>query len=152
MKNCHHCGAQMPDESKFCPVCGVSAGAQGSNPNSQYASSYDHTAEFDPKDISENKVLAMLCYLMGVIGIILALLGSHESRYAGFHVRQALKFVVVEALLVIIAIIFAFTLLVPILCGIFALILVVVKIICFFSICSGKATEPPIIRSFGFLK
>ena len=102
--------------------------------------------------ISENKVLAMLCYLMGVIGIILALLGSHESRYAGFHVRQALKFVVVDALLVIIAIIFAFTLLVPILCGIFALILVVVKIICFFSICSGKATEPPIIRSFGFLK
>ena len=55
--------------------------------------------------ISENKVLAMLCYLMGVIGIILALLGSHESRYAGFHVRQVLKFVVVEALLVIIAII-----------------------------------------------
>ena len=31
---------------------------------------YDHTAEFDPKDISDNKVFAMLCYLMDFIGII----------------------------------------------------------------------------------
>ena len=35
---------------------------------------------------------------------------------------------------------------------IFTLILAVVKIICFFSICKGEAKEPPIVRAFGFLR
>lgn len=55
---------------------------------------YDHTAEFDPKDISDNKVFAMLCYLMDFIGIIVALLATHSSKYTMFHVRQALKITV----------------------------------------------------------
>ncbi len=110
---------------------------------------YDHTAEFDPKDISDNKVFAMLCYLMDFIGIIVALLATHSSKYTMFHVRQALKITVVSILSVFVLIIpflgwFAF----PILQG----IIWVIKIISFFQICSGKAKEPAIIRSFGFLR
>lgn len=48
---------------------------------------YDHTAEFSQKDISDNKVIAMLVYLMGAVGIIIALLASSESPYVSFHVR-----------------------------------------------------------------
>ena len=59
---------------------------------------YDHTAEFDPKDISDNKVFAMICYLMGFIGIIVALLATNSSKYAMFHVRQALKIEVASIL------------------------------------------------------
>ena len=44
------------------------------------------------------------------------------------------------------------TIIVPIAAGIAYIVLAVVKIICFFQICSGKAKEPAIIRSFGFLK
>lgn len=113
---------------------------------------YDHTAEFTTKDISENKVIAMLCYLMGTFGVILALLGSHNSPYAAFHVRQALKFSVMNILLGIVALLLCFTVIVPILCAVLALVLLIVRIICFFSICNGKAKEPPIIRSFGFLR
>lgn len=113
---------------------------------------YDHTAEFTTKDISENKVIAMLCYLMGTFGVVLALLGSHNSPYAAFHVRQALEFSVVNILLGIVALLLCFTVIVPILCGVLALVLLIVRIICFFSICNGKAKEPPIIRSFGFLR
>ena len=113
---------------------------------------YDHTAEFTTKDISENKVIARLCYLMGTFGVVLALLGSHNSPYAAFHVRQALKFRVMNILLGIVALLLCFTVIVPILCGILALVLLIVRIICFFSICNGKAKEPPIIRSFGFLR
>lgn len=110
---------------------------------------YDHTAEFDPNDISDNKVFAMLCYLMDFIGIIVALLATHSSKYTMFHVRQALKITVVSILSVFVLIIpflgwFAF----PILQG----IIWVIKIISFFQICSGKAKEPAIIRSFGFLR
>lgn len=110
---------------------------------------YDHTAEFDPKDISDNKVFAMLCYLMDFIGIIVALLATHSSKYTMFHVRQALKITVVSILSVFVLIIpFLGWIAFPILQG----ILWVIKIISFFQICSGKAKEPAIIRSFGFLR
>lgn len=93
----------------------------------------------------------LLCFvtLWIFIGIIVALLATHSSKYTMFHVRQALKITVVSILSVFVLIIpflgwFAF----PILQG----IIWVIKIISFFQICSGKAKEPAIIRSFGFLR
>ena len=113
------------------------------------ASSYDHTAEFDPKDISENKVYAMATYLLGVIGIVIALLASRDSKYAAFHVRQAMKLEMTSILLLVCCI-------VPILGWLVAIvgaaIIEVLTIIAFFQVCSGKAKEPAIIRSFPFMK
>ncbi len=116
------------------------------------ADPYDHTAEFTAKDISDNKVIAMLVYLLGTMGIIIALLGAHSSPYAAFHVRQALKFTVIYVLMGIITVFLCWTLIVPLAALLAILVLFVVKIICFFSICKGQAKEPPIIRSFGFLR
>ncbi len=113
---------------------------------------FDHTAEFDSKDISDNKVIAMLVYLLGAIGIIIALLFSQKSDYVAFHVRQALKFLVVETLVGIISVFLCWTFIVPIAASIFLVILLVIKIICFFDICSGKAKEPAVIRELKFLK
>lgn len=162
MKTCPNCHAQLDDNAIFCTACGTQFGAnqQGAVPPQQNAvppqaayvppyNPYDHTAEFDPKDISDNKVFAMLCYLMGFVGIIVALLATNSSKYAMFHVRQALKIEVASILSVFVLIIpflgwFAF----PILQA----ILLVIKVISFFQICSGKAKEPAIIRSFGFLR
>lgn len=113
---------------------------------------YDHTSEFSAKDISDNKVISMLVYLMGAIGIIIALLAANNSPYAAFHVRQALKFTVVSILLGIATVVLFWTFIVPIVAALAALALLVVKIICFFQICKGKAVEPFIIRNFTFLK
>ena len=113
---------------------------------------YDHTAEFTAKDISDNKVISMLVYLMGAIGIVIALLAANSSPYAAFHVRQALKFTVVNILLSIAAVVLCWTFIVPIAVGVAALVLLVIKIICFFQIGKGKAVEPYIIRSLTFLK
>lgn len=113
---------------------------------------YDHTAEFTAKDISDNKVISMLVYLMGAIGIVIALLAANSSPYAAFHVRQALKFTVVSILLGIAAAVLCWTFIVPIAAGIAALALLVIKVICFFQICKGKAVEPYIIRNLTFLK
>lgn len=161
MSNCH---AQLDDSSIFCTSCGTQFGAvppqQNAVPPQQNAvppqpafapayDPYDHTAEFDPKDISDNKVFAMLCYLMDFVGIIIALLATHSSKYTMFHVRQALKITVVSILSV-------FVIIIPILgwiaFPILQIILWVIKIISFFQICSGKAKEPAIVRSFGFLR
>lgn len=164
MKICPNCQNQINDETTFCPMCGspVGGAAQPAAPvyqqPPQYAppvpayDPYDHTAEFDPRDISENKVISMLVYLMGWVGIIIALLASNTSKYAAFHVRQALKFTVVETLSVLATVLLCWTFIVPFAYAIFSVVLFVLKIICFFQICSGKAKEPAIIRSLGFLK
>lgn len=102
MKICPNCHAQLDDSSIFCTSCGTQFGAvppqqNAVPPQPAFAPAYDpydHTAEFDPKDISDNKVFAMLCYLMDFIGIIVALLATHSSKYTMFHVRQALKITV----------------------------------------------------------
>lgn len=162
MKVCPNCQAQLDDAAVFCPNCGsqfvapqqapVYAAPQPAYAPAPVVDPTDHTAEFDPKDISDNKVIAMLVYLLGAIGVIIALLGSNSSPYVAFHVRQALKFLVVEVLVGICIALLFFTIIVPIVGGIFLGVLEVIKIICFFQICSGKAKEPVIIKSIGFLK
>ena len=113
---------------------------------------YDHTSEFEAKDVSENKVIAMLIYLAGVVGIFVALLSQSTSKYVAFHLRQALKIFVVETLTTLVMVVLAWTFIVPIAGAIFLVVLLVIKFICFFQICSGKAKEPFIIRSIGFLR
>lgn len=152
MKNCPNCGKVLDDSAVFCPTCGANL-QNGAQPNAAPAvNPFDHTAEFDAKDISDNKVIAMLTYLLGPIGIIISLLAASTSPYAAFHVRQALKFTVVEILLAIATALLAWTIIVPIAAGIAMIVLVVLEIIAFFQICNGKAVEPAIIRSLKFLK
>lgn len=143
MKYCSKCGAQCDDNATACPNCEAIFTSSVAVDNS------DHTAEFDPKDISDNKVIAMLPYLLGVAGLIIALLMTNTSRYVTFHIRTALKFTVVETLLIFVNI-------VPILGQIAyvvgMLICIVLRIIAFFQICNGKAKDPAIISSLGFLK
>ena len=150
MKFCSNCGAQCEDNVVFCPSCGNSFDPAKASAAS--ADPFDHTAEFDPKDISDNKVFAMLMYLTGWIGIIIALLASKESRYVAFHLRQALKIEVVGILLVLISAVLCWTFIIPIAGGVCMIILLVLRIISFFQICGGKAKEPAIIRSLGFLR
>ena len=150
MKICSNCNTTVSDDATSCHGCG----AIFTNPDEPTppCDPYDHTAEFDAKDISDNKAASMLAHLMGPIGIIIALLVSNTSPYAAFHVRQALKFTVIEILATLFVALLCWTIIVPIAYGIFAVILLVVRIICFFDICAGKAKEPPVIRSFKFLK
>lgn len=178
MKICGQCGAEVSDNASFCAKCGAkletpgnpeTAGGAGSTANAgnaggavnqgqyqQYYQApvdpYDHTAEFDRKDISDNKVFAMIAYLTGTVGIIIALLASSKSAYAMFHVRQSLKFTVLNTLAGIVALILIWTFIVPVVAGLFIVVLFVCRIIAFFSICAGKAKEPYIVRSFNFLR
>ena len=107
MKTCPNCNVQLDDAATFCANCGarISESAQAQPQYTQNTAvppqgdPYDHTAEFDPQDISDNKVFAMLGYLLGTVGIIIALLASRKSPFTMFHVRQALKFTVVNILI-----------------------------------------------------
>lgn len=147
MAFCPKCGTAIDDGATFCPNCGNVIGAAP-----VAAANYDHTAEFDPQDISENKVYAMLIYLMGLPGALFAMIGAKDSEYAKFHIRQGMKFVVCGMICGILAAVLCWTIIVPLAAGIAMIVIFVLKIIAFFQICSGKAVEPAIIRDLGFLK
>ncbi|MBR3135580.1 MAG: zinc-ribbon domain-containing protein [Clostridia bacterium] len=77
MKYCPHCGAEIADDVRFCPTCGKETVIVVNNQDPQ----------FDPQDIADNKMLAMLGYLtMGVLPMI----GCRNSAFAMHHVNQAL--------------------------------------------------------------
>ena len=77
MKYCPHCGAEIADDVRFCPTCGKETVIVVNNQDPQ----------FDPQDIADHKMLAMLGYLtMG----ILPMAGCRDSAYAMHHVNQAL--------------------------------------------------------------
>ncbi len=151
MKTCPNCGCQLDDAVAFCNQCG--APQNGTSPfQTKPYDPTDHTAEFEPADISENKVMAMLPYLMGAVGIIIALLAINNSKYVAFHVKQFLKLQVVSVLLGLVAGLLAWTIIVPIAAIVCIAILAVIQIIGFFWVCGGKAKELPIIKNLGFLK
>lgn len=157
MAYCKNCGARIPDDAGFCGECGAPVSGGAGMP--RYVDIYDHTADFDSEDISSNKVVAMAAYILGMVGIVIALLAAPGSKYAAFHSRQALKLSITNTLLTFVMVLLSWTLVVPplgIICiaipSVCSAILWVVRIICFFQVCSGKAKEAPIIRSLGFLK
>ncbi|TAH74772.1 MAG: hypothetical protein EWM47_01750 [Anaerolineaceae bacterium] len=47
----------------------------------------DTTAEYDPRDIADNKIMALLSYL-GLLVLIPMFAAPKNSRYARFHVQQ----------------------------------------------------------------
>lgn len=147
MAFCPKCGAQVEEGTPFCPKCGAAL-----NGGAAAVDQFDHTAEFDAEDVSNNKCYALLPYLLGIVGILVTALISKDSPYVQFHLRQAIKYTVVNSLLGICAVALVWTVLVPIAAGIGALIVFVLKIITVFQIFGGKAVEPAIIRNLGFLK
>lgn len=111
--------------------------------------------KFTPEDISENKVSAMAAYLLGPMGIIIALLIARDSAYTAFHVRQALKLTVCSVALEIIAAILALFGMIPLVGIIFKLVFIIIcaiwlgvlvlRLVAIAQVCDGEAREPVII-------
>ena len=172
MIKCPNCKNEVTEDAVFCPVCGNALNTiPGYDPDFHpelkqtpppsipvYVpvpadpDPFDHTGEFEQEDIRENKLVAMLVYLLDFVGIIIALLMGTHSAYTHFHIRQAMKFTVVEILLTLASLVLFWTFIVPIAGGIALLVLMVVKLISFIQVCCGEAKEPVVIRSIGFLK
>lgn len=175
MKQCPNCRNQIPEEAAFCPVCGTAINAFHSfpepyppqqqsaqtppvytppvyTPPSVKVDPYDHTNKFDQADIAQNKNWCMLLYLLDFVGIIVLLLKKTDSQYCAFHLAQAVKFTVVEALLAFCAVLLCWTILVPVVAVAAVFALLVLKFISFLQVCRGKAVEPLLIRSLKFLK
>lgn len=108
----------------------------------------DHTSLYSPDDISRGKIFAIGAYLLGFMGIIIALLAARDSKYAMFHTRESMKIIVANLMLGLITLLLIWTVIVPMAALVCFLILGVVQIICIVRACQGKAKKAPIIGSF----
>ena len=147
MAFCSNCGKEIPEGANVCPDCGtavVSAPVAVVDP-------WDHTSEFDAKDISDNKIYALSAYVFSILGVILCHVLAKESPYAQFHAREALKIDLVSIVVYLISAFFCWTCIVPVVGAVLILILLVVNIIAFVQVCKGQAKEPWLIRSIGAL-
>ena len=54
----------------------------------QQLNTSDTTTQFDPRDIEQNKLMAILAYL-GIL-VIIPILAAKESKFARFHSNQGL--------------------------------------------------------------
>ena len=154
MAFCSKCGSEIPEGTAFCAACGtpVGAGASAGAAPVYATSEFDHTAEFNAKDISDNKVFAMMSYLLGPVGAVLTYLGAKDSAYAMFHAKEALKYTVVVIVLGVLTALLCWTCIVPIVGGIAITVVTVCDFISFINVCKGLAIEMPIIRSIKWLK
>ncbi len=149
MKYCIKCGAEIPDEALVCPGCGAS---QQTGAPVYAVDPWDHTSEFTAEDISENKIWALSCYLIGILGVIAAALCAKDSAYAQFHIKQAMKITIFEMLVTLVTALLCWTCIVPIAGAILMVIILVVTIIAIIQVFGGKAKEPWLIRSISWLK
>ena len=88
MKFCPNCRTTFDDSAINCPQCGTPL---MSVPNAAPENITDHTAEFDPTDISDNKVLAMIPYLLGVMGVIISSLQAENPHTPSSMLNRLLK-------------------------------------------------------------
>ncbi len=110
----------------------------------------DTTSEFDPADIEQNKVMAILAYI-GIL-VLIPLFAAKDSKYAKYHTNQGFTLFLVNIAAGVVSTILG---LVPIL-G--ALIVAVISICCLafmvvgiINAASGKAKELPIIGKYTLL-
>ncbi len=109
----------------------------------------DHTANFDAKDIADNKLFAVLPYIFSCLAGILAGIYVHDSEYIKFHTKVAAQYDIILTVLVLLSLIpFVGWVCGPICIGIVS----ICRIISLIYALQGKAKDAPIIGSIGFLK
>ncbi len=169
---CTSCGTKIEDapvnQAPFNPTPAYDNAPNSGyapTPNPGYTSAYnpgygsapvadptDHTAEFTAEDVSANKPFAMLVYIGGIVGLLIALFLKKESAYLDFHIRQAVKIYLTEVLATTLCALLSCLVIPMFALPIVVIVLLVVRIICFFNVAKGLSKEPAIVKNLDFLK
>ena len=114
----------------------------------------DSTGEFDPNDVQQNKVMALLAYLSWLI--LIPLFAAKESKFARFHCNQGIVLAIAE---IVAWVLFGILSNIPYVGWIFAILNGLVSLVCFIfavlgimNAVNGQAKELPYIGKFRILK
>ena len=156
MANCVKCNAELAEGTKFCPACGANQAPEAAQTQAQpdladkimgINNTADTTADYDKKDIEDNKLMAVLAYL-GILFLV-PLFAAKESMFAQFHTNQGIIMAIVGFANCILAMIPILGWIAAPLIGLCHLALTVLGIV---NVCTGKAKELPIIGKYKILK
>ena len=151
---CKICGNAVPDNTTRCPACGASLNVFDAN---------DYTAQYDPRDIADNRAYGVLSYF-GLL-VLIPIFAAPHSYFARFHANQGLILLLASAAYSV-AREFILRILNWIFGGIFAfipgvfsaatgllgLIFFVLFVLGVINAANGKAKELPFIGRFRLLK
>lgn len=88
MAFCKNCGAPLEDGAKFCPNCGATAEEKTADTEKTSESAPKTEPAPDPKDLENNKAMAILAYIGWLV--LIPIFAAKESPYARFHANQGL--------------------------------------------------------------
>ena len=114
----------------------------------------DHTKEFSPKDISENRFISAISYLS--ILFLIPLFCRKNSKFARYHASQGLTLFALQAVLAFLSGILSILPFIGgvcfVICEIGIAFTVALSVIGILSTCMGQAKELPVIGGIRFLK
>ncbi len=149
MAYCINCGQQLPPEAKACPGCGTpvtpkTEAEETVQPTPTPAHRTDYTADFDPQDIADNKLMAALAYLGWLILIPLLATPAKDSPFVRFHVNQGLILLVCILISGVLS-----AVCIGVITGIICVVLLVIGIV---NALNGRAIELPIVGKYRIMK
>lgn len=156
MAFCPKCGKEVADDAVFCAGCGanLAGGAQNAQQGEsvqekakELLNTPDTTNQFDPTDINDNKVLAVLSYI-GIL-VLVPLIAAPNSRYARFHANQGLTLWITSLILSAVTVIPILGWIIGVVGNIIAFVLMIIGIV---NAVQGRAKQLPIIGKFTILK
>ena len=110
----------------------------------------DETAQMDPQDIANNKVLSLFSYI-GIF-VLIPLLAAKDSKYARFHANQGIVLLITELIIGVVNVILAFIpILGPIISWVLSVVTLVFAIMGIVNAVTGKAKELPLIGKIKIL-
>lgn len=162
MAFCSNCGAQIDDNAAVCSACGAPQNNNGAPQYNNNANGFngvpmsnvqggDYTAQMNPNDIQQNKVMAVLAYI-GILFLV-PLLAAPNSPYARFHTNQGLVLFLTDIAIGIVSTIFAFIPFVGwMISGLLGIAVFVFMILGIVNAASGVAKELPLIGKLRIIK
>ena len=120
----------------------------------EFNNTKDSTSEFDPNDIQQNKVMAILAYLSWLV--LIPLFAAKESKFARYHCNQGIMLAIAE---IIVWVIFGILSIIPYVGWIFIVLNSLISLVCLvfavtgiINAANGKAKELPFIGKINILK
>ena len=156
MAFCSKCGAELEEGAKFCALCGEATETKSAADSmadtvkekfNEFNNTADTTSEYDPADIENNKVMAVLSYIW--ILFLVPLLAAKDSKFARFHANQGLVLFLAGIASGVVAVIPILGWILSVVCSIVLTVLMILGII---NAATGKAKELPIIGKISLIK